>query len=235
MKRAAIAIVVLSGLTPALLALAQSSTSSNYQGHDMGTVPAIVEASSPGYLLNGSIEAIVGETFVSPGYQGGAGAPVPTSTPPVIPPTPSTGGGGGGTSNVKTPTLRHRIWTYLPIGYLNGERGEAGAVILLNGSEAGIQYPSAMNWQKPSHPLGLGNNAVSLRAQYGQQYSPMVESVMRRRLVGDVNDGQYVDDIDLSLFSRAWGKPVPEADFNEDGKVDDLDLSLLASHWHQSF
>ncbi len=58
---------------------------------------------------------------------------------------------------------------------------------------------------------------------------------MRRRLVGDVNDSQYVDDIDLSLFSRAWGRSVPEADFNEDGLVDDLDLSLLASHWNRRF
>lgn len=235
MKRVVIGLVVLSGLSPALLVLAQSASSGNYQGENMGTVPATVEAASPNYVLNGSVEAIVGEGMTSPNYQGGAGAPVPGGTPPPIPPTPSTGGGSGGTPTVVSPTLRHRIWTYLPVGYLDGLRGEAGAPIFVNDSEVGVTYSGPYQWQKPSHPLGLGNNVLRVRAQYGDQFSPIAESVMRRRLVGDVNDSQYVDDIDLSLFSRAWGKSVPEADFNEDGLVDDLDLSLLASHWNRRF
>lgn len=239
MKRAAIASIVLFGLMPAVLVLAQSGSSSGYQGHDMGTVPATVAASSANYQLNGSVEAIVGASLASPNYQGGAGAPVPqASSTPVVPPPPSSGGSGGIAAtnpSMKTPTLRHRVWTYLAVGFLTGERGESNATILVNGSEAGVQYPSAMAWQRPSYPLGLGNNLISVQAKQGSSYSNKAESVMRRRLVGDYTDSQYVDDFDLSLFSRAWGKSVPEADFNEDGKVDDLDLSLLASHWHQRF
>lgn len=236
MKYAFIAFVVLFGIAPALFVYAQSGSSAQYQSFDMGTVPATVEASSPGYVLNGSVEAIVGEGLISPNYQGGAGAPVPQGAVTPSPnPTPSTIGGLGGLGDSRAPTLRHRIWTYLPTGFINGERGEAGAIVFLNDSTVGIEYSGALQWQKSAHPLGLGNNLLSARAQYGQQYSERTESIMRRRLVGDVNDSQYVDDIDLSLFSRAWGKSIPEADFNEDGKVDDLDLSLLASHWHQRF
>lgn len=234
MKRVVIGLVVLSGLSPALLVLAQSASSGNYQGKNMGTVPATVESSSPNYVLNGSVEAIVGEGLTSTNYQGGAGAPVPGSPLPP-PPTPPIGGGSGGTPTIIAPTLRHRVWTYLPIGYLDGLRGEAGAPIFVNDSEAGVTYSGPYQWQKPRHPLGLGDNVLRVRARYGDQFSPMAESVMRRRLVGDVNDSQYVDDIDLSLFSRAWGRSVPAADFNEDGLVDDLDLSLLASHWNRRF
>lgn len=64
-------------------------------GKNMGTVPATVESSSPNYVLNGSVEAIVGEGLTSTNYQGGAGAPVPGSPLPP-PPTPPTGGGSGG-------------------------------------------------------------------------------------------------------------------------------------------
>ena len=236
MKHAFIAFIVLFGLSPALFVYAQSGSSAQYESFDMGTVPATVEASSPGYILNGSVEAIVGEGLTSTNYQGGVGSPVPQEPDVVVPPVPPpTSGGGGGLGDSRAPTLRHRIWTYLPVGTINGERGEAGAIVFLNDSTVGIEYTGALQWQKSAHPLGLGNNLLSARSQYGQQYSERTESIMRRRLVGDVNDSQYVDDIDLSLFSRAWGKPIPEADFNEDGKVDDLDLSLLASHWHQRF
>jgi hypothetical protein len=52
---------------------------------------------------------------------------------------------------------------------------------------------------------------------------------------GDVNISRYIDDIDLSQFTRAWNKYTPFADFNEDGKIDDRDLSLLASHWKRRY
>ncbi len=51
--------------------------------------------------------------------------------------------------------------------------------------------------------------------------------VLSRQLVAS----RFVDDADLSLFTRAWRQYSLFADFNEDQRIDDQDLSLLVSHW----
>ncbi|HVM90770.1 MAG TPA: dockerin type I domain-containing protein [Verrucomicrobiae bacterium] len=71
-------------------------------------------------------------------------------------------------------------------------------------------------------PLRLGDNLVG-------------NTVVHRRLIGDVNDNRVVDDIDLSLFTRYWKSYDRQGDFNEDGLIDDIDLSLFASHWAQRY
>jgi len=71
-------------------------------------------------------------------------------------------------------------------------------------------------------PLHLGDNLVG-------------NTVVHRRLIGDVNDDRLVDDIDLSLFTRHWKLYDRQSDFNEDGLIDDIDLSLFARHWFQRY
>ena len=71
-------------------------------------------------------------------------------------------------------------------------------------------------------PLRLGDNLVG-------------NTIVHRRLIGDVNDNRVVDDIDLSLFTRYWKAYDRQGDFNEDGAIDDIDLSLFASHWNQRY
>lgn len=248
MYRYAARIALLLSVMPTVV-FAQSGTSSQYNGYNLGTTPATVQASSPNYILNGSLEPIVGETPTSTNYQGGAGAPKPFTPTSTI--TPVGGPTGGiptypsdplglwtqpGSALVVKPTILHRPWTYLSTGKVFGSRGTAGATILLNQSSQGIEYPSSIAWEKARHPLFLGNNTLVAQAQVSGAYSYPVQSVMRRRLQGDYNDSQYVDDIDLSLFSRAWEHNADiYADFNEDGVVDDVDLSLLVSHWNHYF
>lgn len=234
---------------PTAIVIAQSSNSPQYNGYNLGTTPATVQASSPNYILNGSIESITGETATSTNFQGGAGAPKPfTPSTTSTPPTPTGGGGlpwypsdplglwATGTSVIASPTIEHRPWTYLSTGKLFGKRGVRNGDIVVNLSSEGVAYSSAEEWTKLKHGLHLGNNLLTAQVKQGSQYSLPARSVMRRRLQGDYNDTQFVDDIDLSLFSRAWEKHDDVyADFNEDGRVDDLDLSLLVSHWNHSF
>ena len=50
--------------------------------------------------------------------------------------------------------------------------------------------------------------------------------------VGDIDENDKVDLIDVSILITNWGTPKNErADLNNDGKVDKKDLSILFAHW----
>lgn len=221
---------------PASFVLAQSQTSPNYKNTDSSIIPLTITAQSSNFKIDGSIEPIVGQSqsgsfTMQSGSQGNPGSAAVTG-----PPGGGTSGGGGPVSStLPMLTLQpKRAWTYRSIMLFFGNRGTDNANIFVNDSTIGVRYPSVSTYERDI-PLGLGNNEAYAQARKDGAVSPVVRAVGRRRLIGDVNDSQFVDDVDVSLFTRHWKKYDEQSDFNEDGAIDDPDLSLLASHWNQRF
>ena len=172
-----------------------------------------------------------------------------------IRPASSGGGGGGGLSSsdvggatgyaatptapassrgvVKPPTLIYRSPTFSSHQSIRGTYDTSTPMIFVNGSAADVSLHSRFEWQRDL-PLFLGQNIIAVRSQNsaGDQ-SITIGGVIERMLIGDVNNDHKVDDVDISLFTRAWKQYTPAADFNEDGTIDEVDLSLLVSHWER--
>ncbi|MBU1629471.1 hypothetical protein KKD88_00130, partial [Patescibacteria group bacterium] len=150
------------------------------------------------------------------------------------------GGGGGATTTPSTvfvppPTLNFRSPTFFSHRRIYGTRDVAVQAILVNDSSVGVKLTAPIDWEKDM-PVFLGYNDLYVQAQdSGGNKSATVYGQLKRMLIGDVNDSHRVDDVDLSLFTRAWKEYTFFADFNEDNVIDDLDLSLLASHWQHFF
>lgn len=228
---------------------ASDQSSANFQSLDSSFVPAVASQQSPNFQILGGVEPIVGVTQSS-NFISQSGVPLPIPIPPTPTPTPSGGGGGGGgggftptatttppassSSTLPLPTLEYRRWTFKNKGWMRGKRMSDLAHILLNGSEDGVELLTGARWQKEL-PLFLGSNQVIVQQRLGQEYSDKIYGLPRRRLIGDVNDDRVVDDVDISLLTRAWKVYTEDADFNEDALVDDIDLSLLVAHWGQSY
>lgn len=234
-------------------AIAQTQSSSQFKNVNPSTEVLVGETKSSNYQISASVGPFTGESqsgsfLVEWGAQGAAGsAPAPPPTPP---PVIGGGGGGGGGSPIEDafppapttstvdelprPSLITRRWTYLNTTRIFGQRGVEGAEIFVNHSSQGVIYPTLLTWERLM-PLGLGNNDLYVQSRFDDRMSGIVHGIVRRRLVGDVDDSQRVDDVDLSLFTRHWNAYDERSDFNEDGRIDDVDLSLLASHWNRSF
>jgi hypothetical protein len=223
--------------------LATDQSSPNFQNKDATFAPAVFNESSPNFQINGSVDSIVGSAD-SPNFTVKSGVPLNDGGAAPIPPPPSGGGGGGlsagsgsGTgslpppsSTVPSPTLSFHSPTFKSHQVIGGSR-DASTSVLVNGSENGVTYPDSTHWlfDLPLF-LGLDDIRVEARSSSGS-YSFPYGGTIERMLIGDVNKNHIVDDVDLSLFTRAWKKFNFFADFNEDGRIDDADLSLLASHW----
>jgi hypothetical protein len=247
-RRALICAIVLFGIGSAGFAFATDQNSANYQNKDSTFAPAVFDATSPNFRVNGSLESIVGAaTNLNFKVQSGVtlNETVPIPPPPPPPPPPPSGGGGsgggGGTLPVSTsgtvglPTLEYPPYTFKSSKTIHGTRDAASTQIWVNGSTDGVRYPDGLHWERDL-PLFLGVNTIIVQAigQNGAR-SAFVGGSIERILIGDVSRNHVVDDVDLSLFTRAWKVYTPFADFNEDGIIDDVDLSLLASHWGMSF
>ncbi|QQR60510.1 hypothetical protein IPH19_03810 [Candidatus Uhrbacteria bacterium] len=235
--------LLICGLLPIHLVLAQNASSTNFQNTDSSILPLIVNTQSGNFQIDGSVQSIVG-SVQSPSFLVESGAQSTSGTTPtvvVIPPPSGGGGGGGGLPLPQTgprlepaPTIDPRDWTYKTTAIVQGSRGVDGAAILLNSSDIGVIYPNEQRWER-SLPLGLGDNLIQIQAKLGDRVSIVVIGMVHRRLIGDVNDDRVVDDVDLSLFTRHWRRYDRQSDFNEDGMIDDIDLSLLASHWGRRY
>ncbi|KAA0206822.1 hypothetical protein EDM68_00640 [Candidatus Uhrbacteria bacterium] len=254
MRRSRLALFVAVSASAVLVmrdAFAQSQSSANFQNTNPSIEVLVGEMKSSNYRISASVGVFTADTQ-SATYQLEAGAQGnPGSAPSTGPsPAPVTGGGAGGGGAVfydvfapstttgeallPAPTLLARRWTYRNAVMLSGLRGSEEAEILVNGSAQGVTHPAPFSWERLL-PLALGNNEVYVQARKDGLVSPVVYGVIRRRLIGDVNDSRRVDDVDLSLFTRHWNTFDEQSDFNEDGRIDDIDLSLLASHWNRSF
>ncbi len=111
---------------------------------------------------------------------------------------------------------------------------------MVNGSQNGVKYLADLGWQYDL-PLFVGYNQVMIQVtDKSGLKSDIIGGMIERMLVGngsrltDKGMAHTVDDVDISLFTRAWHKYDFYSDFNEDGKIDDFDLSLLASHWNMT-
>ena len=241
-----------------MLAADQSSTS--FQNKSSGFVPAVFNQSSPNFQVSGSLEDSVGFGS-SASWNIRSGVPLTdTTTPPAsvsLSVPASSGGGGGGPSLsssdvggatgyaatptapassrgvVKPPTLFYRSPTFSSHQSIRGTYDTSTPMIFVNGSAADVSLHSRFEWQRDL-PLFLGQNIIAVRSQNsaGDQ-SITIGGVIERMLIGDVNNDHKVDDVDISLFTRAWKQYTPAADFNEDGTIDEVDLSLLVSHWER--
>ncbi|MEO5928182.1 MAG: dockerin type I domain-containing protein [Patescibacteria group bacterium] len=239
------------------VAHAQTPSSPNFQNSDSATVPAVFSAASSNFKVDASIEALVGNA-VSANFGIISGVPLtgptPVVPPPPPPPPPGGGGGGGGGGTpppaptttppvvpppgaykIPNPTLEYRQYTFKSIQTIKGTRPKEATKIEVNGSTNGVTLFDSLQWKRDL-PLFLGLNTIYVQAKDdGKGASDVITGTIERILIGDVNRSRLVDDIDLSLFTRAWKTYTFFADFNEDGVIDDADLSLLASHWNASY
>ncbi len=232
------------------LVFATDTSSTNYSNFDSTFAPgANVNQASTNYKMDASVEWIVGNQSsanfdIPPG-----GVPFPDPPAPAPTPTPTTdggagggGGGGGGAPYAPTtstpsevtvppPTLEVKTPTWKNHQVIGGKRDVTAAAIWVNGSTDGVEFIDTLRWKKDM-PLFLGYNDLFVQAETAAgNKSAVVTGQIHRMLIGDVNLSRRVDDVDLSLFTRAWHKYTFYADFNEDNVIDDADLSLLASHW----
>lgn len=246
--------VVILGLKPVL---AQTQTSASFQSPDSSFAPAVFEATSPNFQINGAIDSIVGAS-ASPSFNVKHGVPLKDPalpvTPPLPPPPPSGGGGGPGGGSLppaptasttptpsggllRAPTLIYRGLTFKSLQSIGGSFESDATNITVNGSSNGVSILPNRYWQK-QFPLFVGYNDIHVKAVNNSNgASVIIFGQIERMLIGDssremgITKHHVVDDVDLSLFTRAWKKYSFFSDFNEDNLIDDIDLSLLASHW----
>lgn len=228
---------------------ATDASSANYSNFDSTFAPgANVNQASTNYKMDASVEWIVGNqssaNFSIP--PGGVPFPDPSAPAPAPAPAPGGGGGGGGGGGAITPTpttstpsgvtvppptLEVKTPTWKNHQVIGGKRDVTAAAIWVNGSKDGVKFIDPLRWKKDM-PLFLGYNDLYVQAETAVgNKSVVINGQIHRLLIGDVDTSRRVDDVDISLFSRAWRKYTFFADFNEDTLVDDVDLSLLASHW----
>lgn len=147
------------------------------------------------------------------------------------------GGGGGGSSDPDTPTISEEIetleFTYTSPFLLYGGMDDNTDRIEINGDDSDVDFVDDDNW-KASVALSYGLNSFDIEAFDGTKDSGTLIYEIYRRLIGDVNEDDTVNDYDLSQLVGLWGEDDREGDFNEDGVVDDYDFSMMVARWGTS-
>ena len=224
-------VVLLSPLVgSAHLAFAQNGTSNNFELNDAQTDATTFQHSSGSFLIDGSIEPIVGD--ISSGSFGAEiGTPTNSgsSTATPDPAGPTYGYLPAGEITIDRPTC---LVGYGNLVTLNGTHTEKILFVTVNNSGAGVFFPSAGRWGKVVF-LNAGSNELVVRGQDANGRSTLPTTIiLERRTMGDINGDGRVDDYDLSLLIRKWNARNDCAtDLNRDGITDDYDLSLLVSAW----
>lgn len=155
--------------------------------------------------------------------------------------TTSSGGGGGGggggapaSSDTDEPVVSDEIaeleFTYESSFLLYGSMDSDVDEVTVDGSSEDVEYPDDESWSV-AVSLSYGLNSFSLVAIDGSDESDETLYEIYRRLIGDVNQDDAVNDYDLSKFVGLWGGSSRSGDFNEDGSVDDYDFSMLVARW----
>jgi hypothetical protein len=159
--------------------------------------------------------------------------------------TTSSGGGGGGggsrggvpSSTPDDPEVSDEIasleFTYASPFLLYGTMDTDTERLSINDDSTNVEFTDEDTWSV-SVSLFYGLNSFVLIATDGSADSDETIYEIYRRLVGDVNQDDTVDDYDLSKFVGLWGGASRSADFNEDGDVDDYDFSMLVARWNTS-
>lgn len=182
-----------------------------------------------------------GETCASRGYDSGPLSCSSTCAFDTSGCVMASGGGGGGgaprTATPDTPTVDEDIedleFTYTTPFLLYGGKDTDADTVKVNGSSTGMTYPTGSTW-RDSVALSYGLNTFVIEAFDGTADSGELTYEIYRRLIGDVNEDDTVNDYDLSKLVRLWGDDDREGDFNEDGTVDDYDFSMMVARWGTS-
>ena len=151
------------------------------------------------------------------------------------------GGGGGGGSAVSgsldEPEVSDEIvdleFTYTSPFLLYGTMDEDTEELTVNDDSSDVEFTDDDAW-KVSVSLSYGLNSFTLVAIDGSTDSDETLYDIYRRLIGDVNQDDTVNDYDLSKFVALWGGSDRAGDFNEDASVDDYDFSMLVARWGTS-
>jgi len=219
------------------------TASSNYQVKNEGAVPSIYEGTSSNYQLNASLEPVTSGDISSGSFSIEQGSPVSDQASDLTSPAeePSTGGGGPPVivseedvteEVICLPEMKINVAqeiTYKSEINLSGRRFNTNSTVLVNESDINIKYFDT-NWLAKIS-LELGENHFILYERNICGISPKTELIITRRLTGDINTDNKVNDYDLSILAHNWQADWWEADFNEDSIVNELDLSLLVSAW----
>lgn len=157
--------------------------------------------------------------------------------------TTSSGGGGGGggggapASGPGEPEISDEIadleFTYVSSFLLYGTMDSDTQEITVNESSEDVELVDDETWNA-AVSLSYGLNNFSIVAVDGSDESDETLYEIYRRLVGDVNQDDTVNDYDLSKFVGLWGSSNRSGDFNEDSDVDDYDFSMLVARWGMS-
>ncbi|MCR4313927.1 MAG: hypothetical protein NUV84_01630 [Candidatus Uhrbacteria bacterium] len=151
------------------------------------------------------------------------------------------GGGGGGAPSVSItpddPEVSDEIagleFTYASPFLLYGMMDTDTEELTVNDESDDVEFTDDDAW-KVSVSLSYGLNNFSLVAIDGSKSSTETLYEIYRRLIGDVNQDDTVNDYDLSKFVGLWGGSDRAGDFNEDETVDDYDFSMLVARWGTS-
>lgn len=206
-----------------------AASSANYEITGDNPVPVYFESNSGSYIIEGTIEPIVGFPLgVNYRVDHGQWA---WDMPAVAPAAPT----GGGIARGDVPTVPGI--DALPLclhgadGFaLSGTKDQNTPEIFINDSKDGVVFTSPTTWEKTMF-LEPGYNTLIV---YGRNYYGMSQPLVVTVLMpnpGDVNADRHVDDYDLSLLATHWQTDWCPADFNNDSTVDDYDLSILISFW----
>ncbi len=211
-------------------ALAQGS-SANFQLNDDQVGPTTFQQSSGAFVIDGSIEPIVGSTG-STSFDSEVGAP--TNPGSAATPTPEEPGGSTGYLPLPGLTVDQASCNiaYGNLINLTGTKTPEIIYVFVQGSLAGVSFPTPYTWQKvvwltaPSTTIDIfGRNAQN-------RNTAVINLNLELRRMGDINGDGVTNDYDLSLLARKWNARNDCAtDLNRDGITDDYDLSLLASAW----
>jgi hypothetical protein len=150
------------------------------------------------------------------------------------------GGGGGGSpvaSGLDDPEVSDEIadlgFTYKSSFLLYGSMDTDTDTLTVNGDSEDVEFTDDDAW-KVTVSLAYGLNSFTLIALDGSTESDETIYEIYRRLIGDVNQDDTVDDYDLSKFVKLWGGSSRSGDFNQDASVDDYDFSMLVARWGTS-
>jgi|GEM_PF-5779987 len=122
--------------------------------------------------------------------------------------------------------------TYSSTYLLSGTRDTAIIEVFVNGSSAGVSYPTSTTWEVTVN-LSLGNNNFTVHGEDANNIPTATQYVtINRHTLGDINGDGLVNLTDASLFAVDWGKTsgltYALSDMNGDGSVNLTDFSILA-------
>jgi hypothetical protein len=138
-------------------------------------------------------------------------------------------------TNLFNLTITNTVFeTYSDSIDLIGTKDEALDKIFVNDTDTNTTYPTTTSWLAHQTGLILGANefAVYGKDTANNRQTDILNIIINRHTLADINGDGLVDLIDFSLFAVDWGKTdnltSPLSDMNADNSVNLYDFSVLA-------